>query len=149
MVRLPSDAVDTGRTGSLNFVDNAVQDQTGTVKVRATVPNGDQHFWPGQFVNVTLTLSELTNAVVVPSQALQVGQNGQFVYVVKSNPTNAASQIVEMRPVQTGITFQNETVVQSGLNAGETVVTDGQLRLAPGTKVTVKSPDSASKTNAP
>jgi multidrug efflux system membrane fusion protein len=80
---------------------------------------------------------------------VQVGQNGQFVYVVKSDPTNEASQIVEMRPVQTGITFQNETVLQSGLKAGETVVTDGQLRLAPGTKVTVKSSDSASKTNAP
>jgi membrane fusion protein, multidrug efflux system len=135
--------------GELTFVDNAVDMTTGTILLKATFPNEDNSLWPGQFVNVTLTLSELTNAVVVPSQALQVGQNGQFVYVVKSNPTNAASQIVEMRPVQTGITFQNETVVQSGLQAGETVVTDGQLRLAPGAKVTVKSSESASKTNAP
>jgi multidrug efflux system membrane fusion protein len=135
--------------GELTFVDNAVDMTTGTILLKATFPNEDNSLWPGQFVNVTLTLSELTNAVVVPSQALQVGQNGQFVYVVKSNPTNAASQIVEMRPVRTGITFQNETVVQSGLQAGETVVTDGQLRLAPGTKVNVKSSDSASKTSAP
>lgn len=135
--------------GELTFVDNAVDTTTGTILLKATFLNKDNSLWPGQFVNVMLTLSELTNAVVVPSQALQVGQNGQFVYIVKSNPTNAASQIVEMRPVQTGITFQNETVVQSGLQAGETVVTDGQLRLTPGTKVNVKRSDSASKTNAP
>jgi multidrug efflux system membrane fusion protein len=135
--------------GELTFVDNSVDETTGTILLKATFPNEDDALWPGQFVNVTLTLSELTDAVVVPSQALQVGQSGQFVYVVKSDATNAASQIVEMRPVQTGITFQNETVLQSGLKAGETVVTDGQLRLAPGTKVTVKSSDSASKTNAP
>jgi multidrug efflux system membrane fusion protein len=135
--------------GELTFVNNAVDETTGTILLKATFPNEDNALWPGQFVKVTLTLSELTNAVVVPSQALQVGQNGQFVYVVKSNPTNAASQMVEMRPVQTGITFRNETVLQSGLKTGETVVTDGQLRLAPGTKVIVKSSDSASKTNAP
>jgi len=135
--------------GDLTFVDNSVDETTGTILLKATFPNEDNALWPGQFVTITLTLSELTNAVVVPSQALQVGQNGQFVYVVKSNPTNAASQIVDMRPVQTGITFQNETVVQSGLKAGETVVTDGQLRLVPGTRVTVKSSDSTSRTNAP
>jgi multidrug efflux system membrane fusion protein len=135
--------------GELTFVDNSVDETTGTILLKATFPNEDNALWPGQFVNVTLTLSELTDAVAVPSQALQVGQSGQFVYVVKSDATNAASQIVEMRPVQTGITFQNETVVQSGLKAGEIIVTDGQLRLAPGTKVTVKSSDSASKTNAP
>jgi multidrug efflux system membrane fusion protein len=80
---------------------------------------------------------------------VQVGQSGQFIYVLKPDPTNAASQIVEMRPVKTGIAFGNETVLQSGLQAGETVVTDGQLRLAPKMKVTIKSPDAASKTNAP
>jgi len=129
--------------GDLTFVDNSVDETTGTIQLRATFPNEDRALWPGQFVQVTLTLSELTNAVVVPSQAVQVGQNGQFIYVVKSDQT------VENRPVQTGITFKNQTVVAKGLQAGETVVTDGQLRLAPKMKVTIKSPDSASKTNAP
>jgi len=129
--------------GDLTFVDNAVDQTTGTILLKATFPNEDDALWPGQFVNVTLTLSELTNAVVVPSQAVQIGQNGQFVYVVN------ADQTVENRPVKTGIPFGNEMVVQSGLKAGETVVTDGQLRLAPKMKITIKSADSASKTNAP
>jgi multidrug efflux system membrane fusion protein len=135
--------------GDLTFIDNSVDETTGTILLKATFPNEDSALWPGQFVQVVLTLSELTNAVVVPSQAVQVGQSGQFIYVVKPDPTNTASQIVENRPVKTGIAFGNETVVQSGLNAGETVVTDGQLRLASNAKVTVKSPDAASKTNAP
>jgi multidrug efflux system membrane fusion protein len=109
--------------------------------------------WPGQFVEVELTLSELTNVVVVPSQAVQTGQNNQFVYVVKPDPTNTTSQIVENRPVTVGITYQNETVVGKGLQAGEMVVTDGQLRLASGVKVSVKSSiqpaATASATNAP
>ena len=82
-----------------------------------------------------LTLSELTNAVVVPSQAVQTGQNGQFIYVVKAGSRTASKE----RPVTIGITYQDETVVEKGLKAGETVVTDGQLRLAPGVKVNVKS----------
>jgi multidrug efflux system membrane fusion protein len=135
--------------GDLTFVDNSVDETTGTILLKATFPNEDDALWPGQFVNVTLTLSELTNAVVVPSQAVQVGQNGQFIYVVKSDPTNTASQIVEMRTVQTGITFNNKTVMTKGLKAGETVVTDGQLRLAPKMKVTVKSSgDSATNSTA-
>jgi membrane fusion protein, multidrug efflux system len=130
--------------GELTFVDNSVDQTTGTILLKATFPNEDNALWPGQFVNVTLTLSELTNAVVVPSQAVQMGQTGQFIYVVKEDQT------VEIRTIKTGIAFKNETVVQSGLEAGETVVTDGQLRLVAGSKVTVKSPgDSASKTNAP
>jgi len=129
--------------GELTFVDNAVDMTTGTIQLKATFPNEDNSLWPGQFVNVTLTLSELTNAVVVPSQAVQVGQNNQFIYVVK------ADQTVEMRPVKTGIPFGGDTVVETGLGAGETVVTDGQLRLAPGMKVTIKSSDAAPGTNAP
>jgi membrane fusion protein, multidrug efflux system len=125
--------------GNLTFVDNSVDETTGTILLKATFPNEDDALWPGQFVQVKLTLSELTNAVVVPSQAVQVGQSGQFIYVVDADPTNTANQIVENRPVKTGISFANETVVQSGLKAGETVVTDGQLRLAPKMKVTVKS----------
>jgi multidrug efflux system membrane fusion protein len=129
--------------GDLTFVDNAVDMTTGTILLKATFPNDDDALWPGQFVNVTLTLSELTNAVVVPSQAVQVGQSGQFIYVVN------ADQTVEMRPVQTGITFNNKTVVTKGLKVGETVVTDGQLRLAPKMKVTVKtSGDSATNSTA-
>jgi membrane fusion protein, multidrug efflux system len=119
--------------GDLTFVDNSVDETTGTILLKATFPNEDDALWPGQFVEVELTLSELTDAVVVPSQAVQVGQNGQFVYVVN------ADQAVEMRPVKTGIAFNSETVIETGLKAGETVVTDGQLRLAPKVKVTVKS----------
>jgi multidrug efflux system membrane fusion protein len=135
--------------GELTFVNNAVDEATGTILLKATFPNEDSVLWPGQFVNVELTLSELTNVVVVPSQAVQTGQNNQFVYIVKPDPTNTTSQIVENRPVTVGITYQNETVVEKGLQAGETVVTDGQLRLAPGVKVNVKSPDQPAPTNAP
>jgi multidrug efflux system membrane fusion protein len=139
--------------GKLTFIDNAVDMTTGTILLKATFPNEDNALWPGQFVQVTLTLSELTNAVVVPSQAVQTGQNGQFIYVVKPNPTNATLQTVEERSVTTGITYQNETVVKHGVQAGETVVTDGQLRLVPGVTVNIKSPvppaAAASVTNAP
>ncbi len=125
--------------GELTFIDNTVDTMTGTIQLKATFANEDNELWPGQFVQVTLKLSELTNAIVVPSQAVQTGQKGQFIYVVKPNPTNATIQIVENRPVSTGITYQGETVVEKGLVAGETVVTDGQLRLAPGVKVSVKN----------
>jgi multidrug efflux system membrane fusion protein len=135
--------------GELTFVDNTVDQTTGMIQLKAAFANEDDALWPGQYVQVQVTLSELTNAVVVPSQAVQVGQNGQFIYVVKSDLTNTAGPFVENRPVKTGIAFGNETVVQSGVAAGETVVTDGQLRLAPKMKVTIKNSDSASKTNAP
>jgi multidrug efflux system membrane fusion protein len=125
--------------GKLTFVDNTVDETTGTIQLRATFQNENRALWPGQFVNVGLTLSELTNAVVVPSQAVQTGQNGQFIYVVKPNSTNAALQMVEERSVTTGITQQEKTVVEKGLQAGETVVTDGQLRLAPGVAVNIKN----------
>jgi len=133
--------------GELTFIDNTVDMTTGTIQLKATFPNENSVLWPGQFVQVTLTLSELTNAIVVPSQAMQTGQNGEFVYVVKPDLT------VEERLVKTGVTYQGGTVVQSGLQAGETVVTDGQLRLAPGAKVSVKgsiqSAMAESLTNAP
>jgi len=129
--------------GELTFVDNAVDQTTGKILLKATFPNTDKKLWPGQFVQVTLQLDELTNAIVVPSQAVQTGQNGQFIYVVK------ADQTVEQRPVTNGLSYQNETVVTKGLAAGETVVTDGQLRLAPGVKVNVKSSiEAASSTNS-
>jgi multidrug efflux system membrane fusion protein len=119
--------------GELTFIDNTVDQTTGQIQLRATFSNADSALWPGQFVTVTVKLSELINAVVVPSQAVQTGQNGQFVYVVKSDQT------VEERPVTIGLTYQSETVVTKGLAVGETVVTDGQLRLAPSVTVDVKS----------
>jgi membrane fusion protein, multidrug efflux system len=119
--------------GELTFVDNTVDTTTGKIQLKATFPNGDDRLWPGQFVQVSLTLAELTNAVVVPSAAVQTGQNGEYVYVVKPDQT------VEQRPIAMGINHQGLTVVQKGLSAGETVVTDGQLRLAPGARVNVKS----------
>jgi multidrug efflux system membrane fusion protein len=130
--------------GELTFIDNAVDEMTSMIQLRATFPNERSMLWPGQFVEVELTLSDLTNTIVVPSQAVQTGQTGQFIYVVEADPTNAVGQIVEQRPITTGITYQGETVVQGGLKAGETVVIDGQLRLASGVKVSVKnSTDSA------
>ena len=118
--------------GELTFVDNAVDEMTGTIQLKATFANADGKLWPGQFVQVALTLSELTNAIVVPSQAVQAGQSGSFIFVVK------ADQTVEARPVKTGLTHAGQTVIATGLSAGETVVTDGQLRLVPGAKVDVK-----------
>jgi multidrug efflux system membrane fusion protein len=128
--------------GELTFVDNSVDMTTGTIQLKATFPNENNSLWPGQFVQVLLTLSELTDAVAVPSQAVQMGQSGQFIYVVKED------QMVEIRTIKTGITFKNETVVQSGLEAGETVVTDGQLRLVAGLKVTVKTNEEGRMQNA-
>jgi multidrug efflux system membrane fusion protein len=133
--------------GELTFVDNTVDVTTGTIQLKATFPNEDSALWPGQFVEVTLTLAELTNAVVVPTQAVQTGQTGQFIYVVK------ADQTVEERPVTIGLAYDGETVVEKGLKTGETVVMDGQLRLAPGVKVNVKTANGpavqTSPTNAP
>ena len=119
--------------GELSFVDNAVDAMTGTILLKATFPNADGKLWPGQFVQMALQLDELTNAVVVPAQAVQAGQNGQFIFVVKADKT------AEVRPVKTSITVKGETAILSGLRVGETVVTDGQLRLAPGTAVSFKS----------
>ena len=129
--------------GELTFVDNAVDEMTGTILLKATFPNQDSALWPGQFVHVTLTLAELTNVVIVPSQAVQMGQTGQFLFVVK------ADQTVELRPVKTGIVHDGETIVESGLRAGETVVTDGHLRLTANARVMVKSSSEAAATNAP
>jgi multidrug efflux system membrane fusion protein len=129
--------------GELTFIDNTVDETTGTIQLRGTFPNADNRLWPGQFVQVELTFSMLTNAVVVPSPAIQTGQNGEYVYVVKPDQT------AEERPITIGITYQDETVVQSGLKAGETVVTDGQLRLMPGAKVTIKAAGPSGAATAP
>jgi membrane fusion protein, multidrug efflux system len=145
---LKVEATSTGMTGpapqgALTFVDNTVDTTTGMIQLKGTFANEDNALWPGQFVQVTLTLSEISNAVIVPSQAVQTGQNGQFVFVVKSDQT------VETRPVTLGNAYQGETVIANGLKVGEKVVTDGQLRLVPGTKVDVKTSLSSGATTNP
>jgi len=119
--------------GLLSFVDNAVDNTTGTIKLKATFANADNRLWPGQFANVTLRLGLQPNAVVVPSQAVQTGQSGQYVFVVNSDLT------ADSRPVVPGITAGGETVIEQGIQPGDTVVTNGQLRLTPGIKVEIKS----------
>jgi membrane fusion protein, multidrug efflux system len=118
--------------GRLSFIDNSVDQTTGTIKLKGEFPNTDRRLWPGQFVNAVLTLREQPNAIVVPSQAVQNGQQGQFVFVIKDDMT------VEARPVAIVQSTDGLAVVQKGLAAGERVVTDGQLRLAPGAKVQIK-----------
>ena len=126
-----ADTADEER-GALTFVDNTVDVTTGTIKLKGTFPNTDHKLWPGQFVRVTLRLTTQQNAVVVPNEAIQTGQTGAFVYVVKQDKT------VESRPVVTGARVEQDMVVSEGLAVGETVVTEGQLRLAPGSKVVVR-----------
>ncbi len=123
--------------GVITFIDNAVDTSTGTIRLKGTFANHEKKLWPGQFVNVVLTLTTEPNAIVIPSQAIQTGQEGQYVFVVKPDFT------VESRPVVIGQTVNDETVVQKGLNADEKVVTDGQLRLYPGARVEIKTSDSA------
>ena len=118
--------------GKLSLVDNTVDPATGTVRLKATYQNDDRRLYPGQFVNVVLTLGTQSAAVVVLSQAVQIGQDKSFVYVVKSDST------VEMRTVKTGATIDTMTTIEDGLKPGEQVVTDGQLRLVPGSKVQTK-----------
>jgi multidrug efflux system membrane fusion protein len=120
--------------GSLTFVDNTVDDSanTRTIRLRATFLNKDRRLWPGQYVNVVLALTQEPNSLVVPSQAIQTGQNNQFVYVVKSDGA------VEAKPITVKRTINNETVVE-GVQPGEMVVTDGQLRLVPGARVEIKN----------
>lgn len=123
---------DNPEEGVLTFVDNAVDAATGTIKLKATFANKKKRLWPGQFVDVVIALTTQPNAVVVPSQSIQTGQKGQYVFVIKDDLT------VEDRPVTAGRTLKNETVIEKGLQAGEKVVTDGQLRLVPGAKVLIK-----------
>lgn len=120
------------QSGTLTFVDNTVDVQTGQIRLKATFDNREQALWPGEFVDVTLTLGEQQGAVVAPAEAVQRGQNGEYVFVVKGDNT------VESRPVTVSRADQREAVIEKGLQAGETVVTDGQLRLQQGTKVQIK-----------
>jgi membrane fusion protein, multidrug efflux system len=118
--------------GVLTFVDNSVDATTGTIKLKGTFQNAANRLWPGEFVRVSLGLTTRPHATVVPNQAVQTGQDGQFVYVVKPDRT------VEMRPVVTSTRVDQELVIDRGLEPGETVVTEGQLRLTPGSHVQVQ-----------
>ena len=120
-------------SGKLTFIDNAVDTTTGTINLKALFGNKDRALWPGQFVTVAVTLQDRPNAVVVPTQAVQTGQRGQYVYVVKPDSS------VEMRPVNVAEAVNQQTVVSSGVSPGETVVTDGQLKLTPKSHVDVKN----------
>ena len=119
--------------GELTFINNEVNISTGTILFKAIFANEDESLWPKQFVKVILTLTTQRNAVVIPSQALQTGQVGQYVFVVKPDFT------VEYRPIISGNNFNQETVIVKGLQPGEKVVTNGQLRLVPGCKVEIKN----------
>jgi membrane fusion protein, multidrug efflux system len=125
-------------SGHLATIDNTVDSATGTIHLKATFENSDGMLWPGEFLTVILTLDTIPNAVVIPSEAVQSGQQGQYVYAVK------ADNHVEIRPVTVAPSQGNRTVVQSGIAAGDVVVTDGQLRLFPGAEVKpVESPKAA------
>src|SRR5580700_4907895 len=140
--RLQIEATPYGETvsevGYLTFVDNNVDNTTGTIKLKGTFPNEDHRLWPGQFSTVSLRLAEEEKAIVVPSQAVQTGQSGDFIFVVK------ADQTVESRPVKVARQLEGESVIASGVAPGDTVVTDGQLRLIPGIKVQVKAASAGS-----
>ncbi|MCK9296573.1 MAG: efflux RND transporter periplasmic adaptor subunit [Desulfobulbaceae bacterium] len=118
-------------TGKLAFVDNTVDPTTGTILLKATYANEDGRLWPGQFVNVVLELTSQPDVVVIPGQAVQTGQKGQYVYLVREDLT------VAYRDVVTGLSADDEVVISQGLQPGDKVVTDGQLRLAPGTSVKI------------
>jgi multidrug efflux system membrane fusion protein len=123
--------------GRLSFIDNSADTTTGTIKLKSEFANTDTALWPGQFVAVSVTLYQQANALVAPSQAIQNGPNGQYVFVVKPDKT------VEVRNVKVDRAVGEDTVVATGLRAGETVVTGGQLRLAPGTRVKIAGANDA------
>jgi multidrug efflux system membrane fusion protein len=130
-VRLPSDTDGKARVGRVEFLDNAVQNGTGTINLRATLPNSDHHFWPGQFVDVKLVLNTQKGAVLIPSQATQISQKGPFVYVIKADDT------ADLRPITLGQRQGDDVVVTNGLSPNERVVVTGQLTVRPGGKVRV------------
>lgn len=129
----PPNATTPPATGKISFIDNQVDQTTGQVKIKGTFPNTDRQLWPGEFLNVVVTLTSQTDAVVVPSMAVQTGQQGQYVFVVKPDQT------VELRTITVARTAGSDSVVKTGLTPGETVVTDGQLNLITGSRITVKN----------
>lgn len=138
----PSGEATVVSEGSLSFLDNAVDPATDTIRLKASFPNKDRRLWPGAFVDVTMRLSVTSKAIVVPTVAVQPSQQGLFIYVVKSDQT------VEARPVKVAWTEGTESVISTGVTPGETIVIDGQLRLAPGSRITVK-PATTSEAGAP
>jgi len=130
-VRLPSDPEGAARAGRVEFLDNSVQNGSGTVNLRATMSNADRHFWPGQFVDVKLVLATEKGAVLIPNQAAQISQQGPFVYIVKPDDT------AELRPVKLGQRQGDNVVVSSGVAADERVVLAGQMLVRPGGEVRV------------
>ncbi len=127
----PQDEAGSGEQGEITFIDNSVDTTTGTIKLKGTFQNKDLKLWPGQFLNVTLRLTTMAGAITVPNEAVQNGQDGQFVYVVGSDMK------AEDRAVTIGERIDQDLVVLKGLEAGETVVTQGQLRLQPGSLVSI------------
>lgn len=141
---LPVQAIITGEedkpeNGKLDFLNNEIDNATATIRLKAIFQNGRNRLWPGQFVNVVLTLGTQKNAVLVPTEAVQTGQNGQYVFVAKPDMT------VESRKITVSRSFANFSAVSDGLSAGETVVTDGQLRLSTGSKIVIKKPEEKAK----
>jgi multidrug efflux system membrane fusion protein len=132
-VRLPSDAEDAAKSGRIEFLDNAVQNGSGTVNLRAILSNPDHHFWPGQFVNVRLVLNTAKQAVLIPNEATQISQQGPFVYVLKPDDT------AELRPVKLGQRQGSDVVVTEGVAPNERIVLAGQMLVRPGAKVRVDS----------
>ena len=141
-VRL-SDDTERPRDGKLTFLDNSVQDGTGTVKLRATITNDDRRFWPGRFANIRLILGMQQNAVLISAEAQQMSAKGPFVYVVKPDST------AELRPVTVGQRQGDLVVVNKGISSGERVVTTGQLGVTPGGKVRIAEPTKVENTPAP
>ena len=131
--RLPG-ASGPPETGEVTFLDNTVDPATATIKLKGTFANSGSRLWPGQFATIHLTLATLADAVVVPNQAVQTGQQGQYLFVVGGDNT------AEMRPVKVGVSHEGMTVIEQGLKSGEAVVIDGQMRVMPGGKITVKQP---------
>jgi len=129
-VQPPGDDKPTG--GRIGFIDNSVDPTTGTIKVKGSFENLDHRLWPGTYVNVVVTLATDPHALVVPTPAVKQGPQGTYVYIVKTDQT------AELRPVKVGRTSGEETIITDGVKDGETVVTDGHLRLVPGSRVTIK-----------
>ena len=133
----------TLETGELTFVDNTVDPATGTILLKATFANADGALWPGQYVDVVLVLGARSGAIVVPAAAVQTGQQGRYVFVVKADRT------AEVRPVEVVTIDERQAVIGTGLTAGETVVTDGQFRLVPGSRVKVGGSDAGTPAAPP
>src|SRR5947209_4531173 len=140
--RMP-DGPDQPRDGKLTFLDNSVQDGTGTIKLRATISNNDRGFWPGRFANIRLILGTKQNAVLIPAEAPQMSAKGQFVYVIKQDST------ADQRPVTVGQRQGDLVVVDKGVQSGDRVVITGQLGVTPGGKVNITQPSTADNEPTP